>query len=316
LELRPRGGNFIQIGTTEQTSALTGFQGQGSFRALQPGYEIFWSDTRVGFLPRPLGAVSAGTELSVSMSTTARGWELSARDSALHLQKELVVSVGGGLSYNLADCIQEEPAMGGDLEVDLPYALTSQVVFSDVVENGRRVDLPVGDAEALMPGNSDFVVPSKFHDDAFAMSNASSIQRQCLSDVRPYDYADYLYGIELAHWVESTPASREDVVRLFAVGAALLATSMIHQSWPPDIAGPIRRLYRLQQRQFAFLSAWLKENEGTGIDPPVFPSSGGSTIVASQVRYLLRLPRVAAWAGKRSETGEDELSSMHAIAPW
>jgi hypothetical protein len=138
ISSRTNSAPFVQVGVNEA-------RGPSSARGPdRDAYFVFWSDTAVGFHPRPLLTVKAGDTVKLSMVLTSGRWSLRATDATTHSVKTLSVPEDGR-SFSQAIWTQEDIS-SQKTSGQLPYPELGAIDFTSV-----EVDATHPSSRALAP---------------------------------------------------------------------------------------------------------------------------------------------------------------------
>ncbi|HEX5266956.1 MAG TPA: hypothetical protein VFW24_09285 [Acidimicrobiales bacterium] len=235
---------FIQIGTVED-EVLAG---------TRPIYAAFWSDVSVGFHPQPLGIVEPGDVIRVDMSQVPSGWVLHIIDEHVRLDRRLQSHYGPGVNFDAGEWIQEDPAVATSPPTDLPYPKTSDVVFTDLRENGRPPHLTFSDGQSLASPNGVYLVPTPPAGNSFRFRPATPSQAAYLADAGPANFAVLRFEAALdgIGSLSASEAAREAIAAVIT-----FKQSIESQHWPSAVSARLGALLDSQDRLAKQLESWL-----------------------------------------------------------
>jgi hypothetical protein len=229
------GGPFIQLGTysVQSPGSTTSSSGSGS----SPSYGVFWSDTALKYeAMTPVRLSRPGDLIAFDMTRGARGWKLNVHDVTVGWSRSIEVDYGGSDRFSQAEWVQEDPASGEATTTDVPYPLTSTVAFEDLEVDHRPPHLSYSRALVLSTTSHVFLVPSRPHDDGFALVPATGAAVQLLTDVESFESA--VARVNLAHEedLEDPTLAPLPTAREITQPMSGLAHLLAGQDWP----GPLR----------------------------------------------------------------------------
>jgi hypothetical protein len=242
---------FIQVGVTED-----------KFGPGDAVYELFWSDTAASFHPQPLGPVSPGDLLAVSMTRQDQGWTVAVDDQTDNTPVTKLIGYGTGDSFTTGEWIQEDPTASSEASVDLPYPQTSPVSFQKVIVNGEPPFLDLTDGQILIAADGIILVPGPFSHDAFALAPPTGEDALYLHDAARLDAALSAYNVEIATWPSLSSATRSLDVRHLSAAYQTNASELKAQTWPvaarPDVSLLASQLLRVVADLQTWTAAGLK----------------------------------------------------------
>jgi hypothetical protein len=113
---------FFQVGTTESYEAGTEF------------YEAFWSDPAEGFHAQVMMQVAAGDEIRALITEVSGSWQANIDDVTSGQSQQAPTYNGVFTNLQLAEWIQEDPALPRDKHV--PYPDIAPTTMSQLRVNG------------------------------------------------------------------------------------------------------------------------------------------------------------------------------------
>jgi hypothetical protein len=272
---------FIQIGVNE-------FVGTDA----APQYLLFWSDTAKNFHPQSLGVASAGELIFFSMTHNASGWLLQLHNQSKSLSVKQEIHYGKGVSFSVAEWIQENPAPGAITPVDAPYPNIANATFQQLKVNGVSPRLRRSDGQVLIASSGAIRVPTLVTHDSFTFHAPRGAARQYLEDARRLDAGVSSFDAKQVRW--STIAltqRRRDVtalIRVLRVNVKVFKT----QTWPKKSQKPLSELDALTSTQISLFEAWSHTSMSLdGVDFLKFTASIPlHDRYVDQIRTSLNLP--------------------------
>jgi hypothetical protein len=244
------GAPFIQLGTTEDDA------GGG-----QDSYEVFWSDTTASFHPQTLGVTHPGDLVSAEMTLTQRGWRLSVVDEATHRTFDTTVDYGGGVVPDQAEWLQENPSIGDNPPVELPYPVMTDTDFTALEVDGHPPKLALSDGQVLFGMTGTILVPSPVRHDAFTVGPPTGLARQYLVAARNLDSSQAQFTNSLNEWNQLSPDDRLSAAQADAAALAECATAIGGLSAPAkdrsDLSALTQHFDVVHQDYLAWISSGL-----------------------------------------------------------
>ena len=264
---------FIQLGTFQMVS-------EGAATC-----EVFWSDYSVDDQPQSLGSCAGGDVLAASMTRTASGWKLVARDETTNTTLTKTVAYDTGGSFSQGEWLQEDPPTSSVPDQDGPYPRTSTVAFEQVKVNGTVPTLALANEQALLAADDVFLVPTSFSNDGFELVPAKGLALRYLTAAARLDRVTSAYAAERSKWASVNHRAR--VTDLQRVIAAIhhFDRSIEQTHWRPATRRAMLGLTRAGTRVARALERWARA------DAPL----QGSTF-RSQQKALTRWSKLAVVA--------------------
>jgi Peptidase A4 family len=231
------GAPFIQLGTVENL-----------FAAMGPNYEAFWSDTAVGFHPKPLIPVEPGDLVSAQMVDGAKGWTLTIRDLTRSMAQTITIPYGIGGHFTQGEWLQEDPTMGDVVARDLPYPSITDTQFSSLLLNNAPPKLTLKNAQVLMADGGAIRVPSYVTADGFAFSAPQGAAREYLEGARTLDTSIATFQVGLLKWKKEHAQQKEAIAAGVAKAYGVFASNLSTDAFPAA-ARPSTHLLVTRNRQ-------------------------------------------------------------------
>ncbi len=235
---------FIQLGTVGFTYSSPSFGSVSSTPTTHTAYEVFWSDTARRYAPIPVVFLRRpGDRISFEMIRENIGWRLTVHNLTVGWSRSVTVRYGVDDSFSNGAWIQEDP--GEETPgVDVPYAKTSSVSFSDMTVNGHTPKLGYDNEMGLSTQNGEYLVPSPVVHDGFSMVSPTGAASQYMTDAEYFDSVAGRIGGQMTTWDSHRLANQgqlqtvSQVATLYAASAHQLAS----QDWPPKGRPAVERL--------------------------------------------------------------------------
>jgi len=238
-------GDFIQLGTTEDRSAING--------ALVDEYRAFWSDTSLGFRAQTLGVVSADDSVSAAITQTSTGWTLRLSDLTNALKVTQSTTFGAKSRMSLALWVQEDPRKSPGNPIESDYPKMAQPSFANLMVNGHPPALAPAEGQILASPNGATLLPGPIVNDGFTMDPGTPAEGQYVRDIAGLDYA-----IQRFHDGRPVAGAGDPQQRGGALIAAILTFNQAvrRQTWPTSATGDIGRLLAHSRLLGADLIDW------------------------------------------------------------
>jgi hypothetical protein len=223
------GAPFIQIGTLEDQGTQD-----------NPGYEAFWSDTALDFVPQEFGDIQPGDKIIVAMVRKHRDWFLHFSDPSSFLRWNEVFPYGRHANFNQSEVMQEDPTPGLIAGHDLPYPVIANVTFTKVLINGSISYLNKSDAQVLMSNGGTISIPTKFRNDSFTLVAPRGNAERYLKAETTMNLAETTYKADTAQWKSLSRGARMSDVQYVINTYKTSANEFSTQTWPTRLRSEIR----------------------------------------------------------------------------
>ncbi len=155
---------LIQVGVSE---------GQDSGTAT---YHAIWSDTRLGYVARPISkTVRPGDLLAASVTLVRQSWRISLEDLTRGWSFTRTVTGLPVRPFHYAEWLQEDPkVLSHPVANALPYPAVGLVSFEHLRVNGVSPSLPSSARVTMRFGDGTSVSPSDQQSDGFRLSESQT----------------------------------------------------------------------------------------------------------------------------------------------
>jgi Peptidase A4 family len=274
------GPPFIQLGTIENLDASMG-----------PNFEAFWSDTAVGFHPKPLIPVEPGDLVSAQMVDGAKGWTLTIRDFTRSMSQKITIGYGVGKQFTQGEWLQEDPTMGDVVTRDLPYPTISDTQFSSLLLNHAPPKLTLKNAQVLMADGGAIRVPSSVIADGFTYAAPQGAAREYLEGARTLDMSIATFQVGLLRWQKERHTQKEAIATGVAKAYGVFATNLSADAFPMAARASTKLLATRNRQIQKDFQAWQASGYslGTGAFENLYRDMQLRPI-ATNVRSALGLP--------------------------
>lgn len=277
------GNDFIQIGVDEITEENR-----------HNNYVAFWSDSAVNFHPQPMGLVSPGELIFVSMNQNADGWLVAIYNRTKSFAQFREIHYEARVHFTTAAWIQEDPAPGVVSSRDTPYPVMTNVEFQNLKINGVNPRLNLADGLVLIASTGEIRVPTAVRNDSFTFTAPYGAQRQYLEDARTLDIGVAKFQADFVNWKTTPTAARSLDVKDFVNVLRTNVKDLQRQAWPGSTQASISKLIQVTNRQIAELQAWsragLQTNDSAFLK--YVPVVGLHQKIVNTVRASLKLPPI------------------------
>jgi hypothetical protein len=217
---------FIQVGAIESRVTKP--------RALDR-YYAFWSDTARRYRPKILFLVSAGDELSASLTLAHKHWTLAIADTTSRRRAHFSTPENAAGVFDQAEWTQENP---GSEKHHLPYPQMMAATLRNVTVNGAAPP-PATLYSSWMSLNHTTLAPTQLRAGSFTLAQApkpGAAARQYLRLTAVPGTTGEQFQEERAKWTVDTPYAKianssSSYIRATRAGSRAL----LDARWSPDV---------------------------------------------------------------------------------